>query len=569
MGKSVAGFASLASLIAWIAACLWYPLTDSDIWWHLAAADWMHENRSLPRVDPFCLSSQGKPWIDLHWGFQVLAGSLWSLGGAKALVAAKVAAVAGAWLLALKPNLRPDNAWFLLPFAAFGIYHVRFYLDMRPLAFTLLGLAILYAATSAHLDGRLRRPWIILVPVQVLLANLQGLYPLGAFLVSCLWLGAWWERRSGGATRFPPLRPLGWTVVCLWLAGLATPYGWPGLVLPLSLLLRITPVPGNVFSSEIAENRPLTSLVRESLAAGHGFAGAAGSLLPWAILILAVLWTSLRARGRGSPGHALLFAGFALLGVMAQRNLPLLVLAGVMAAGRNLSVTQATAGREPAGSVKGRARRSAGAWMPALLVALVAALYGPRIRAAWRYELPGSLVTPFRFPIQGAEYLAAHPIPGNLFNELRFGGYLAWRLHPAKLPFVDGRMILRDAGFYREFLDAVDRPTGFPVYAERHGLTHALLPIGEDARFLPLAAHLLGRMGWYLLFADGASVLLAAPEAAGSLAMPLPAEALSPSDLAPEHPVNLALTRRFGSNPLLLDIARRNLENFLLAARDP
>lgn len=555
---ALAALAALATLTAWIAACLWYPLTDTDIWWHLAAADWMRDHLSVPRADPFCLSSLGKPWTDLHWGFQVLAGSLWYLGGAKALLTAKVLAVAGACYLAFKPHLRPENAWFLLPFAAFGIHHVRHFLDMRPLVFTLLGLAALYAATSAHLDGRLRRPWLILVPVQVLLANLQGLYPLGAFLVTCLWFGAWWDSRSERTVTYPPLRPLGLTVVALWFAGMATPYGWAGLALPLALFVRITPIPGNVFSSEIAENQPLSALIGEPMA-----------LLPWAILILAVLWTFLLARGRASRGHALLFAGFALLGFMAQRNLPLLVLAGIMASGRNLSVTSYLPELDGSGGGRGRILRPFAAYAPALLVCLVAALYGPRIRAAWKYELPGSLETPFRFPVQGAEYLAAHPIPGNLFNELRFGGYLAWRLHPGKLPFVDGRMILRDAAFYRDFLSVVDGPAGFPAYAERHGFTHALLPIGEDARFLPLAAHLLGRQGWSLLFADGASVLLATPEAAGNLALPLPGDPLSLQALPPEHPVNGALMRRFASNPLLLAIARRNLENFFLAARAP
>jgi hypothetical protein len=156
--------------------------------------------------------------------------------------------------------------------------------------------------------------------------------------------------------------------------------------------------------------------------------------------------------------------------------------------------------------------------------------------------------------------MASHPVPGRLFNELRFGGYLAYRLHPETRPFVDGRMILRDAGFYRGFLDAVDRPAGFRAYAARHGFTHALLPIGEDRRFLPLAAHLLRENGWSLLYCDGAAALIADPAVT-------PWPALSLDSLAADHPAMAALEARFGANPRLRAIALQYLEDFLRLAR--
>lgn len=591
--------AGLAALAVWTAACLWYPLTDTDIWWHLAAARWMWEHGAVPRTDPFAISSLGKPWVDLHWGYQLFSHGLWSLGGAAALVAGKVAAVLAAVVLALRPRLRPRlgpaSAWILPPLAAYGVFHSRFYLDVRPLAVTLLGLSLLHWATMAHLEGRLRRPWLVLLPVQVALANMQGLYPLGAFLVTCLLIGAWWERRASEGPGRSSLRPLVWTTAGLWLAGLATPYGWAGFLLPLALLARITPLPGNIFSSEIAENQPLFALARLDPRA----------LIPWLIILFIVLWTFLPVPGRrrGGPaassrryfplGHALILAGFAALGCMAQRNLPLFVLAALLAAGNNLrlraqgNLPVSPSEKEPSGAPSSRVRNpfragknsrdrdgrrqldpalpwSAPAipWMAPVLIALLALLYGPRIRGAWAYELPGSLETPFRFPGRAADYLVDHPLPGQLFNELRFGGYLAWRLYPSRLVYVDGRMILRDAAFYRDFLDVVDRPAGFPAYADQHGLTHALLPIGEEGRFRPLAADLLGRQGWDMLYCDGAAVLLARDSLAGALALPVDA---FPGD----HPALRALRDRFGANPRLEAIALRNFEALLREAGLP
>lgn len=534
----------LAALAVWAAACFWYPLTDTDIWWHLASAKLMWAQKGFLRQDPFSLSSLGTPWIDLHWGFQSLAYLAWKAGGAHALVAAKCLALAGAVGFALRPHLDRRTVYWLVPMAAFGLYHVRFHIDARPLVLTMLGLGIQYAALMGYFRGALNRPWWILVPVQAALVNIQGLYPLGALSVTCLVAGEWAARARPGtgkgmgfAPAYPrreprPLRPLVWTCVAMWMAGLISPYGWSGFVLPLSLFGRIAPVDSNIFSTEIAENLPLPDLFRAD----------PGAVLPFLFLALAILYTFLRAGSRISLGHALLFASFAALGWMAQRNLPLALLAGLMAAGRNLQVyLEGTREARIPGS--------------AALIA-VAALYGPAIFRAWEYELPGSMETPFRFPSRAVDYLEENPVPGNIFNELRYGGYLEFRLHPDKLAFVDGRMILRSAGFYREFLSAVDRPRQFEAYRRKHGFTHALLPISEDKRFLPLAAHLAGEGGWALLFCDGASALLAAP----------PARGMDLDSVPPGHPLRETLRERFSANPRLESIALANAAEFLRLA---
>ena len=568
----------IAASLLWLIACLWFPLTDTDIWWHLASAKLMVSAKAFLRADPFCQSSLGAPWADLHWGFQLLAYALWKLGGARALVMGKCFALAGALGCSLKPHLDRRTVPWLLPLAAFGLYHIRFFIDVRPLALTLLGLGIQYATVTAHLRGQLSRPWRILLPVQVAMVNIQGLYPLGPLLVSCLAAGEYAGRRwpalfstvgMGMGTDFgtgkvpdlrsaqpsdrnrlgdslrgsaPSLRPLYVTCAVLWSAGLLSPYGWRGFALPLSLLGRIAPMASNIFSSEIAENLPLSDLLRRD----------PGAALPFLFLGLAAALTFAFARPRLSLGHALLFLAFAALGGMAQRNLPLSLLAALMAAGHNLQVTLGRRYRDHG--------RNPALWAGWLSLSLIAFLYGPKLRAAWEYELPGSLETPFRFPSPAVDYLERHPVPGNIFNELRYGGYLEFRLFPGARAFVDGRMILRSADFYRDFLRAADHPGRFPEYRARYGFTHALLPISEDQRFLPLAAWLIREGGWSLLYCDGAAALLADTAFAGSAAgMPL-------DSLPPEHPLRRELGNRFDANPRLRALAIGNAVAFLQAA---
>lgn len=559
MREKALGAGVLAVLSAWVIVCAWFPLTDTDIWWHLASAKLMWAQKAFLRADPFCLASLGAPWTDLHWGFQLLAYGFWKWGGARALVAWKSLALLGAVLLVLRPHLDRRNLFWMAALAAFGTYHIRLFVDVRPLAMTLLGLGLQYATVLAYLQGRLSKPWLILVPVQVVLVNMQGLYPLGAVLVSCFALGEYLARvmpscfpglaflasahvfpagdAAGTSRPAPSWRPLAWTSLALWLAGFINPYGWEGFKLPLALLGRISPVAGNVFSLEIAENIPLPAMMRADPRAG----------IPFVLMAAVVIFTFDRARRRTSAGHALLFAAFGLLGLMAQRNLPLAYLACLMAAGRNLQASP--------GPIGPRARR---AWAAGGIAALSAVilLYAPRIKEAWEYELPGSLETPFRFPSGAAGFLETHPLPGHIFNELRYGGYLEYRLYPPKLTFVDGRMIVRDDAFYREFLDVVDHPPRFDVYRARYGITHVLLPIAEDRRYVPLLGYLLRQGEWRLLHCDGASALLARGAEAEALALPL-------DSLAPDHPVRTALRRRFAANPRLERLAEGNLSRFL------
>ena len=545
-----------AVLGAWIFACVWFPLTDTDIWWHLAAAKLMWARKAFLRTDPFSLVSLGTPWTDLHWGFQLLAWSIWKSGSAKALVAWKCISLAGAVGLVLWPHWNRRTAFILLPLAAFGCYQIRFYVDVRPLALTLVLLAGQYAALMFHFQGRLRRPEWVVLPLQIALANIQGLFPLGAVLVSGLILG---ELFSGqvriGAAR-NRLLILGGLV---WMAGWVNPYGWAGFKLPLELFARITPMPGNIFSAEIAENRPFLDLARQS----------PGAAIPFACFLLAVILTCNLSRLRSACGPLLVFAAFTILGIMAVRNLPLAFLAGLMAAGRNLHDTFGASGADeggmmgisnpmgPRGYPMGYRR-----WGGLAAFLAVVLVYGPELRRAWDYELPGSMETPFRFPTRGADFLAAHPIPGHLFNELRYGGYVEFRLFPEEQAFVDGRMILRSAAFYRDFLAAVDHPEAFGPYREWYGITHALLPISEDRRYLPLAAHLMREDKWDLLQCDGAGVVLSAPGTAVTLALPL-------DSLPHLHPIRVEVRARFHANPRLELLAARNVAELLsLAGRE-
>ena len=75
------------------------PISDGDIYWHLAAGREMVQRGTLLHVDPFTVSAAGRPWLDVHWLFQLAAFAVYSVFGFAGLAVAKALLVAGGALI--------------------------------------------------------------------------------------------------------------------------------------------------------------------------------------------------------------------------------------------------------------------------------------------------------------------------------------------------------------------------------------------------------------------------------------------------------------------------------------
>ena len=69
------------------------PMMGFDIWWHLKTGQLILEQYTLPFVDWFTYSDSEAAWVDLHWGFQILAAATYAAGGVALLVLAKAALI--------------------------------------------------------------------------------------------------------------------------------------------------------------------------------------------------------------------------------------------------------------------------------------------------------------------------------------------------------------------------------------------------------------------------------------------------------------------------------------------
>src|SRR4051812_36435021 len=58
-----------------------FPLKDTDFWWHLRTGDLIRQTSTVPRTDLYTYTVPDKPWIDLHWVYQVAISWLYERGG--------------------------------------------------------------------------------------------------------------------------------------------------------------------------------------------------------------------------------------------------------------------------------------------------------------------------------------------------------------------------------------------------------------------------------------------------------------------------------------------------------
>lgn len=312
-----------------------FPNKDTDLWWHLRTGQIIRATGTVPTTDLYTWTAADHKWIDLHWGFQILASLVYEQGGVPLLNLVKCSITTLALLLlitAKKPDW-PLWSMILAWIPALLVLSGRMYI--RPETMTLLFLAA-ELAVLFRWETRPRLAYLLPL-IQLFWVNSHGLFVLGPVTVAAALLDAlvrpgsftksgkaWWKTVS------PAIGLTG-------LACLVNPYGLTGTLFPLELAGTMS----NPVFENIAELQSIPSLIK---ATGwslpplqiHMFTMALGALsfvvpITWLILTR-LLCGPLRgkkkrkaARTEGplwrlSPMRLSLFIAFSLLSLKASRN---------------------------------------------------------------------------------------------------------------------------------------------------------------------------------------------------------------------------------------------------------
>lgn len=386
-----------------------FEIANTSIGWHLASGDWILANRAFVHTDPFSFTSSGAPWIDHEWLFQVVVSIAHALAGPTALVALRALIIATLAVLLVvvgaRNGLSPAAA-LVLSLVCIACARGRFF--VRP---ELVSLLIVPAAV-----------WLFLRRAQrssaIWLAALAGLLIVGA-------------NAHGGALVVPPLligilvaEIVQMALTRLWhrgeiisgIAGIATtfgamlinPYGWHLFTVPFTLshLVNLEHIPNPEWISPSPAQAPVL----------------------YAALAATVIVLALRERR---------FAHWALL-VMASalalkhiRNVGLffvllpLIIAPALATWRVLAAHKEESRHD-------QRRANLLAVVAACVLALSLAI-SPQPRFGFGFAQD-------YYPDSACSFLDAENLPtGQLYNDVRFGGYLIHRYGPERQVFQDDR----------------------------------------------------------------------------------------------------------------------------------
>lgn len=481
-------------------------IIDVDIWWHLKAGEHILSTRSVPERDIFSYTSADRPWIDLHWLYQVLVYLVHRLAGAGGLLLLKCVVILSTFALLFRTALQRAGVLAATVPALLAALAFERYLP-RPEIFTEL-LAAVYLFILFSFKHRGSRLVYALPLLQVAWVNMEGLFILGVVIVFAFIGGEWlaWKMPRPSSWKDPDAVSgkrwwtLFWVGAACVLACFLNPYGVDGALFPFTLYTRLG-AGDEVFSATIAELSPPPFF--------H-FSVAHWPLFFYNVLAaISVLSFVLNIR-RLSFSRLLVFGGFLYLSILARRNIPLFVCVAVPITAFNLA--------EFWGAVRPWAESRLGAWVgrgrTALSAALVAVLLGliwsvTTNRFAvknWPLAEFGTGFSPYMYPVKAVDFIEQAGLSGNMFNNIGIGGYLCWRGYPERRVFIDGRLEVHEREFYTEYIQVMQNPLRWNELVGKHRINYAILQhTMEDTQ--ALIGRLRRQKNWALVYVDDVSVV--------------------------------------------------------------
>jgi len=516
-----------------------------DIWWHLRTGQLIWQRGSVPQVDWFTYTNQDRPWIDLHWGFQLLMAGLHGVGGVRLLILTKALvtalAIAVAWLAGGRGL--PVWAKILLWIPAVIVISGRSYVRPEMLSLLFLGTWLLV------LDRMRDHPrWVWFLPlIQVLWLNCHALFVLGLVVCAAYAVDHLVRMKCGG--RFgleplshvpvtgrgsrraaneeqtsessqlgPSLKMLSIAGVLVLLAAFVNPYFERGAFFPAELYRKFS-TDQEFYSIRIGEFQQPIEFIRQYgvsnlyLQAQIALAGLAVASFVW-----------LGFHRRVNLMRLLLFVAFSHLAWEASRNSNLFSLvAGVIVCDNCRDVLR----------LKPSQAMLAGWWgnrllaqvvvvtMAGLLLAVFSGVWGE-----WSGEGNSlSLATPQAYYMHDAARFAGQDgFPQTAFVA-SFGHASVYAYHnsPARRVFMDGRLEVCSRETFEKFELAQHRLVqGDPRFVELiRGPDGEMPVIMLDSRYARMEINALMQMhdSWRLVFADGSGAVFLDVPTADSLGL--------------------------------------------------
>jgi tetratricopeptide (TPR) repeat protein len=400
--------------------------SDFDLGWQLATGRWVVQHHAVPYIDVLSYTAAGEPWT-YPVGAGVIFYGAYLLGGYGLISWMGALACAGTIALLLR---RGSAVTAALAIVAVPLIALR--TTPRADMFTVvLFAAFLSLLWEQHRSGRAAL-WL-LPPLMLAWVNLHFGFAAGLGLIAA-YVGVELLQvifdRANRRDAIARLRRARIWLLSTVLVTLLNPWGW-GIYRALLLQQRAN----NLQQSLITEwgRVPLSwAAVQNAI-----WLRQTGGAIYWLLAIALV--AALLALWRAQWGAAILLLAASYPAVRSARMGALFACVVVVVASPLLSSAIA--------ELASRLRPARVRWMATAAVVLFVVLASLRgfDLITNRHYVQGADETVFGpgvswwFPQRAAAFIERENLPGEIFNSYNEGGYLAWRLGPQRLAYIDGR----------------------------------------------------------------------------------------------------------------------------------
>jgi len=390
-----------------------YSVRDPDVWWHLAVGQWIVQHHAVPHTGILSRTTADSPWMAYSWAYELLLSRSYAwfgflgvgLYGTAVTTAVTVAIFWMAWRLSGRFWL----AWFLTISASFAFL---FNIMPRPLFVTMTLFAItLTLLLEANRTGSARSlywlPLVFFVWANCHVQFINGLLALGLFAgVNATQRLAITLQTYPDSLALPtlPLRTIFIVLACAVAATCLGPYTFH--------------VYGAVFG--YASSKIIYSLLVEMQALTFLGPSHFVELFLAAGAFLALGW-----RKKLEPFQLLLLTTGSLLAFHMARDAWFLCITAVAAIADSMRPVEQRDSRF-------NLRELAGVGLAAFVLLFLVARntgFDPR-------GLDRTITS--EYPVDAVNYVRTHPVPGPLYNNFNWGGFLIFYM-PQYPVVIDGR----------------------------------------------------------------------------------------------------------------------------------
>jgi hypothetical protein len=455
---------------------------DSDLGRHLALGKYILDSRVIPTRDLLSYTRAGDTRPAYEWLSQIILESANRLAGLDGVILVTALVIAAAFTFVYTDARQRSG----MPLTALGVTILATLASSlhwlpRPHVMTFLLLSI-WLAWLERVRRRETIPLWCFPMLMLVWVNVHGGFLFGA-LAWLAYLGGWiWEDLHQSANKQVGRRFMllgGFSLI----ATLITPSGW-----------------GNWQAVLNNSSRYILSRTVETMPPDFSQLGT----WPFALLIDITVIVIIVTRKTQSASHIFLLAGFAALGLLMTRNIPLFGITAtpILSEGMSNILKRAKRWQSIEANITTLESSLRGAVWP-VMFGLVFALF-----IGIRYQVQKEALNHFNervFPVAAADWLETHPQPGDMFNEFNWGGYLLYRLWPEQKVFLDSQTDFYGEKLVKEYERILTAQGDWQALLDTYSVKWVILP--HTAPLLPA----LQNENWQTLYSDQIATILKRP----------------------------------------------------------